>query len=274
MKPLMALTLMLMASPVMAKSVDVYLGGRYTCEFDGSPTFINAEGPFELEVTQSGIHSRTRHLKLTNQDSILKAKEFRKSSFREVTSDFPTKKNLDIAYVYFTGDSPLSTQVELSLAFKTQSDVYSFDRMKCRGESTMKKVPVVQVDCAIEEANKEATSTTRVRFGLANMVDAYDFLLLSYAGDSDAEAPVQVTPKSSYFSNINKNLKASLTRDYMLFESGSFTRYRSFIRIDRPAMTQGIAWLESGKEEVPESRRPVRCKVKGPVEPHPQERMH
>lgn len=274
MKPWMAFTLMLMASPVTAKSVDVYLGGRYICEFDGKPAFINAEGPFELEVDQSGIHSRTRDLKLTTHDLSLKAKKFSNSIFHDVSSNFPTKKNIDVAYVYLAGDDANSNQVEISLAFKTQADVYVFDRMKCRGESTVKKVPVVQVDCAIADEVKGVPTTTRARFGLANMIDAHDFLMLSYEGELNAQNLVQVSPKGSYFSSINKNLKPSLSRDYMLLEGGSFDEYRIIIRIDRPAMTQGIAWLESAKEEVPESRRAVRCKVKGPVEPHPNERMH
>lgn len=274
MKSLAALLLILAVSPVHAKSVDVYIGGHYTCEFDGKPNFLNIEGPLHLKISQSGLQPRHRVAKLTEGDFLLKAKEFHNSTFHDVASNFPTQKNIDVAYAYFTGEDSDPSQVELSLAFKTQPQVYAFDRLKCRGESTMKKVPVVQVDCEIADLIKNVPTTTHVRFALANMINAYDFLFMSYAGDLYAQNPVQVTPKGSDFFNINKNLGPSLTRDYMMLEGGSFDQYRIFIRINRPSMTQGIAWLESGKEEVSESRRPVQCKVKGPVEPHPQERMH
>lgn len=265
----------LLSTHALAKDADVYIGGRYNCDFDVKPSFVKADGPFTLEILQDGVRSRTRKAILRSADQFtLTAIEFSGSNFHKVETDFPIKKNREVAYVNLTGDDAQSAEVAISLAFNTEPDIFEFDRLKCVGESIVKKVPIVQLDCTFMDWIKNVETPVQVRFALANMADPQDFLILTYGGVPGHEKPVEVAPRRSYFSSLNESLSAVLTRDYMLLTGDAKGKFVSRLRINRPPLTQGIAWLESGSEEVPESRRSVFCTVKGRVTPAPQERLH
>lgn len=260
--------LMLLSSVAFAeeKELEVFVGGKYTCDFSRKREFLKTRGPFELEISQDGAKSSTRILKLANKKYSLEAKNYNGIDFKEIHSDFPTVNNMPIAYIDTLGENNGDgSELSVGIAFETEPHTYQADALKCTGEAVMKKVPILQFDCDTKDLVGQKEIPVKLRFALANLADPQRVMVLNYEGEETQDyTPIQVDPDTSYFTSLNENLRASVRRDYVLIEGDSDGVYYSYLRLNRPDLTQGVAWLE-GDDEISPARRQVSCTVIGDV---------
>jgi len=259
---------MLLSSFAFAKGkeLEVFVGGKYTCDFSRKRQFLKTKGPFEMEISQDGFRSSTRLLKLANKKYSLEAKNYNGIDFHEIHSDFPTVNDMPIAYIDTLGEeSGDGSELTVGIVFETEPHTYQADALKCTGEAVMKKVPIIQLDCDTKDMVGQKEIPVKLRFALANLADPQRVMVLTYDGEESPDfMPIQVEPDSSYFTSLNENLRASVRRDYVMIEGDSDGVYYSYFRLNRPDLTRGMAWLE-GDDEIPPARRHVSCVVTGDV---------